>query len=152
MCYGWWHGKDIVPWYRQEKLTQRWFPIPYFFRSIFPLTQVIYLLLYYPEFTLGELISMILWDINTINAIGDKFSTSMPIYQCAEPIIRTIMLFIWRRQWQPTPIPLLGKSHGRRSLVGCSRTRESLRVGHDWSDLATAAGLPGKTYTIDGYV
>ena len=25
-----------------------------------------------------------------------------------------------RRQWHPTPILLLGKSHGRRSLVGCS--------------------------------
>ena len=24
------------------------------------------------------------------------------------------------RQWQPTPVLLLGKSHGRRSLVGCS--------------------------------
>ena len=26
----------------------------------------------------------------------------------------------WRRQWHPTPILLPGKSHGRRSLVGCS--------------------------------
>ena len=25
-----------------------------------------------------------------------------------------------RRQWHPTPVLLLGKSHGRRSLVGCS--------------------------------
>ena len=24
-----------------------------------------------------------------------------------------------RRQWQPTPVLLPGKSHGRRSLVGC---------------------------------
>ena len=24
----------------------------------------------------------------------------------------------WRRTWQPTPVFLLGKSHGRRSLVG----------------------------------
>ena len=23
----------------------------------------------------------------------------------------------WRRKWQPTPVLLLGKSHGRRSLV-----------------------------------
>ena len=26
----------------------------------------------------------------------------------------------WRRQWQLTPVLLPGKSHGRRSLVGCS--------------------------------
>ena len=26
----------------------------------------------------------------------------------------------WRRQWHPTPALLPGKSHGRRSLVGCS--------------------------------
>ena len=29
-------------------------------------------------------------------------------------------LVIQRRQWQPTPVLLPGKSHGRRSLVGCS--------------------------------
>ena len=34
----------------------------------------------------------------------------------------TFMPFLeyWRRQWQPTPVLLPGKSHGRRSLVGCS--------------------------------
>ena len=26
----------------------------------------------------------------------------------------------WGRQWHPTPVLLPGKSHGRRSLVGCS--------------------------------
>ena len=26
----------------------------------------------------------------------------------------------WRRQWQPSPVLLLGKYHGRGSLVGCS--------------------------------
>ena len=26
----------------------------------------------------------------------------------------------WRRQWHPTPVVLPGKSHGQRSLVGCS--------------------------------
>ena len=28
--------------------------------------------------------------------------------------------FAQRRRWQPTPVLLPGKSHGRRSLVGCS--------------------------------
>ena len=26
----------------------------------------------------------------------------------------------WRRQWQPTPLLLSGKSHGQRSRIGCS--------------------------------
>ena len=26
----------------------------------------------------------------------------------------------WRRQWHPTPVLFPGKSHGWRSLVGCS--------------------------------
>ena len=37
----------------------------------------------------------------------------------------------WRRQWQLTPVLLPGKSHGQRSLVGCSPW--PLRVGHDWA-------------------
>ena len=28
--------------------------------------------------------------------------------------------WLWRRKWQPTPVPLPGKSDGRRSLVGYS--------------------------------
>ena len=28
--------------------------------------------------------------------------------------------FMWRRQWHPVLVLLPGKSHGRRSLVGCS--------------------------------
>ena len=34
-------------------------------------------------------------------------------------LVRCILQFR-RRQWQPTPVLLPGKSHGRRSLVGCS--------------------------------
>ena len=30
------------------------------------------------------------------------------------------MSLSWRRQWHPTPVLLPGKSHGWRSLVGCS--------------------------------
>ena len=36
-----------------------------------------------------------------------------------------------RRQWHPTPVLLPGKSHGQRSLVGCSPWG-LWRVGHDW--------------------
>ena len=31
-----------------------------------------------------------------------------------------LLLCEWRRQWQPTPVLSPGKSHGQRSLVGCS--------------------------------
>src|SRR5574340_1815529 len=32
-----------------------------------------------------------------------------------------LMTFMhWRRKWHPTPVLLPGKSHGQRSLVGCS--------------------------------
>ena len=37
----------------------------------------------------------------------------------------------WRRKWRPTPVHLLGKSHGQRSLVGYSPW--SCRVGRDWA-------------------
>ena len=31
-----------------------------------------------------------------------------------------LIVCLWRRQWHPTPVLLPGKSHGRRSLEGCS--------------------------------
>ena len=34
--------------------------------------------------------------------------------------LRVCSFFGWRRQWHPTPVLLPGKSHGQRSLVGCS--------------------------------
>ena len=37
---------------------------------------------------------------------------------------------LWRRQWHPTPVPLPGKSHGWKSLVGCSPWGRW--VGNDW--------------------
>ena len=37
-----------------------------------------------------------------------------------ECIFNTIKHTQRRRQWHPTPVLLPGKSHGRRSLVGCS--------------------------------
>ena len=37
-----------------------------------------------------------------------------------EPKIYIIEGVFRRRRWHPTPVLLPGKSHGRRSLVGCS--------------------------------
>ena len=44
------------------------------------------------------------------------------------PFMIPSILFVQRRQWHPTPVLLPGKSHGRRSLVGCSPW------GHEESD------------------
>ena len=41
----------------------------------------------------------------------------------------TYCQLLQRRQWQPTPVLLPGKSHGQRSLVGCSPW------GHKESDM-----------------
>ena len=42
--------------------------------------------------------------------VGHNWATSLSLF--------TFMH--WRRQWHPTPVLLPGKSHGRRSLVGCN--------------------------------
>ena len=49
---------------------------------------------------------------------------------CSRPFWNGLgrLKFPWRRQWQPTPVLLPGKSHGWRSLVGCSPW------GHEESD------------------
>ena len=36
----------------------------------------------------------------------------------------------WRRQWHPTPVLLPGKSHGWRSLVGCSPVKSRIRLSN----------------------
>ena len=35
-------------------------------------------------------------------------------------VFKDLCDYIWRRQWQPTPVLLPRESHGWRSLVGCS--------------------------------
>ena len=56
---------------------------------------------------------------------------------------------IRRRQWHPTPVLLPGKSHGQRSLVGCSPwgreesdTTERLHVHFSLSCIAEGNGNP----------
>ena len=49
------------------------------------------------------------------------FRLSFSVYQglhLAKAAICWILL--WKRQWHPTPVLLPGKSHGQRTLVGCS--------------------------------
>ena len=37
-----------------------------------------------------------------------------------QPLLPLSKRVPWRRRWHPTPVLLPGKSHGQRSLVGCS--------------------------------
>ena len=51
-----------------------------------------------------------------------------------------------RRQWQPTPVLLPGKSHGGLQSMG------SLRGGHDWSDAAAAKRRKSSLEGMNGTV
>ena len=57
-------------------------------------------------------------------------SLFISLFQCYESSLFLIFNkhFNWRRQWHPTPVLLPRKSHGWRSLVGCSPW------GHEESD------------------
>ena len=56
------------------------------------------------------------------------------------------VLLLTEKAMAPTPVLLPGKSHGWRSLVGCSPG--SRRVGHSWRDLAAAAAPPAKVIGV----
>ena len=52
----------------------------------------------------------------------------------------------WRRKWQPTPVVLLGESHGQRSLVGYSPRGCKESDTTDWlnnNNKRVWAGFPG---------
>ena len=49
-----------------------------------------------------------------------RFSGQVSFESLALWALVLISLCVRRRQWHPTPVLLPGKSHGQRSLVGCS--------------------------------
>ena len=50
---------------------------------------------------------------------------------CVIQIKQDVSFPLWRGQWHPPPVPLPGKSHGQRSLVGHSLW--GCWAGHDWA-------------------
>ena len=60
----------------------------------------------------------------TLNFSYNLANNTSWLFSCASHLILTTTLweryYYWRRQWHPTPVLLPGKSHGWRSLVGCS--------------------------------
>ena len=70
---------------------------------------------------------MLMWEHITLHMfMGSISCLSSPLLWNSDffllfSIYRPMSLYFWRRQWQyPTPVLLPGKSHGQRSLVGCS--------------------------------
>ena len=59
------------------------------------------------------------------HTLEGEVSTTGPLRKSLAYYLDCAVLKAQRRQWHPTPVLLPGKSHGRRSLVGCSpRGRE----------------------------
>ena len=78
---------------------------------------------------------------------------SMGLQRVGHDWVTSLSLFTflhWKRKWQPTPVFLPGESQGWGSLVGCHLC--SRRVGHDWSDLAAAAGTHRLTASYENKV
>ena len=100
---------------------------------------------------LQEMYSICYWKECSINVciyFGTKvqFQSSVSLLSFC---LRFIYCLKWRRQWQPTPVFLLGKSHGWRSLVGCSpwgcrelNTTERLHFHFSLSCIGEGNGSP----------
>ena len=63
-----------------------------------------------------------LWEHSEFNGLFLSFLNFIisPCSLLGGDIYLTCYANVRRRQWHPTPVLLPGKSHGRRSLVGCS--------------------------------
>ena len=82
----------------------------------------------------------------------DSFTSYFPTWMPFIPFLYLIAMArtsIRRRQWHPTPVLLPGKSHGWRSLVGCSPwgpeesdTTEQLHVHFSLSRFGEGNGNP----------
>ena len=71
-------------------------------------------------------------------------------------VLNFLYLCIWRTQWHPTPVLLPGKSHGWRSLEGCSPwgrwgsdTTEQLHFHFSFSCIGEGNGNPLQCYCLE---
>ena len=78
------------------------------------------------------LILCILKNVSILPLILHEFGQTLAPFLIHQNSVNTVLLsirnlYFRRRQSHPTPVPLPGKSHGQRSLVGCNpRGREEL--------------------------
>jgi len=80
--------------------------------------------------TVETVSDFIFWG-SKITADGDYSHEIETRLLLGRKVMTNLDSILQRRQWQPTPVLLPGKSHWRRSLVGCSPQGRSLRVGHN---------------------
>ena len=64
-------------------------------------------------------VNFLSWSFSNRNGWKNIKHLYMSLY-IQQLILYCIHHHLWRKQWHPTPVLLPGKSHGWRSLVGCS--------------------------------
>ena len=96
-------------------LKQIHFFIFIFLYFIFSIFQTLFLLFFFPAtyYPISQLQSFILFYLVHLDL--QYIMIHLVLY-----LLYLCFLMCWRRQWHPIPVLLPGKSHGRRSLVGCS--------------------------------
>ena len=89
------------------------------------------------------------------NSYFPFLSSSPNSYSSVFRFLHVVRVQRWRRQWHPTPILLSGKSHGRRSVVGCSpwgrksRTTERLHFHFLLSCIGEGNGNPLQCFCLE---
>ena len=69
--------------------------------------------------------------------------------QCRRPWFNPwVGKIFWRRKWQPTPVLLPGKSHGRRSMVGYSPWGRKESDTTEWLHFHFLSGFTGQCLEI----
>ena len=71
------------------------------------------------SFRLQNCLDSLVFNLDQLQIVTGFLGFSIPIFS-TKVFFGSTSTLLWRRQWQPTPVLLTGKSHGQRSLVGCS--------------------------------
>ena len=97
-----------------------------------------------PKAKIVQIVYLLCQTVNQVVNAKEKF-----LKEIKSLTLLNTRVIIWRRQWQPTLVLLPGKSHGWRSLVGCSpwgpeelNTTEQLPFSFSLSCIGEGHGSP----------
>ena len=97
-----------------------------------------------PKAKIVQIVYLLCQTVNQVVNAKEKF-----LKEIKSLTLLNTRVIIQRRQWQPTPVLLPGKSHGWRSLVGCSpwgqeelNTTEQLPFSFSFSCIGEGHGNP----------